>query len=208
MIRVLYILIILIIGMGFMPDPDPPQCVDGRGHVKHRYLYSLRDTALNYKFDTVYTELDTSEYLAIPVGFDSLFYRCMRCDSLTYDLSDTNRLHVRYLHLEAQNVWSDIVTAENPFKTNRIVFAGNIELLFDYEIDYYKSFNVCYSETDSYDDPTCDPLSDDKIYILKNKYYWLEIELKVYYTTRIDVYDNTDPENPILLQTINITYEE
>jgi hypothetical protein len=80
-------------------DPDPPECIKGVGHVKHRYLYSLRDTkGLVYYFDTIMQERidtnavtfkDTVERLVIPAGWDTLVYQCARCDSVIYEPSDT-----------------------------------------------------------------------------------------------------------------------
>lgn len=84
-----------------MFDPDPTQCKDGAGHVKHRYLYSLRDTTgLTYSFDTTFQDrrdendisyTDTVEWLVIPAGWDTLVWICARCDSVQYEPSDTVR---------------------------------------------------------------------------------------------------------------------
>ena len=203
-----YIVAILFLFSTSVVFAQSPQCIRGIGHDLSP-LYGLRDTTgLAYTFDTTTIEEKLYEWLIVPAGWDTLVYQCFRCDSIVYIPTDTIKMIARILPEESE--WDDIVTTVNPFKTNRIVFAGNIKkLLFDYEFDYYRSFNVCYSKTDSYDDPTCDPSSDGVIIgILENKYYWLEIELKEYNTDVISVYDNEDPGNPILLQTINITYEE
>ena len=105
-----YILIFFIsffsLGFGLF-DPDPPQCTDGLGHVRHRYLYSLRDTTgLTYSFDTTFqdrrdeldsTYRDTIEWLVIPAGWDTLVWICVRCDSVQYEPSDTFRQIARIM---------------------------------------------------------------------------------------------------------------
>jgi hypothetical protein len=105
---------------------DPPQCTTGTGHVKHRYLYSLRDTTgLAYSFDTTFesrrdeeavTYTDTIEWLVIPEGWDTLVYQCARCDSVVYEPSDTIRQIARIMQevkVEEEDLTPDAVDWTN-----------------------------------------------------------------------------------------------
>jgi len=90
-----------------MFDPDPPQCIDGLGHVKYRYSHSIPDTTgLTYSFDTTFQDrrddagvsyTDTIEWLVIPAGLDTLVYQCARCDSIVKEPSDTIRQIARIM---------------------------------------------------------------------------------------------------------------
>lgn len=108
--RYLIIFFIAFFSLAFL-DKDPPQCTDGLGHVKHKYLYSLRDTTgLVYSFDTTAEIIDTAvfsitplydtvdyEWLVIPAGWDTLVWICARCDSIQYEPSDTVRQIIRII---------------------------------------------------------------------------------------------------------------
>ena len=100
--KYLIIFFIAFFSLAFL-DTDPPQCIDGVGHLRHRYLYSLRDTTgLVYSFDTTTGVIDTGtnipmldtvdyEWLVIPAGWDTLVWQRARCDSIQYEPSDTIR---------------------------------------------------------------------------------------------------------------------
>lgn len=89
-------------------DPDPPECINGLGHVRHRYAFSIRDTTgLTYSFDTTFegrrdeseiTYTDTVEWLVIPAGWDTLVWTCARCDSIQKEPSDTIRQISRIMY--------------------------------------------------------------------------------------------------------------
>lgn len=104
--KYLLIFFIAFFSLAFM-DTDPPQCTNGLGHVRHRYLYGLRDTTgLDYSFDTTFqgrrdelgtSYIDTLEWLVIPHGWDTLVWQCARCDSIQYEPSDTVRQIARIM---------------------------------------------------------------------------------------------------------------
>jgi hypothetical protein len=92
-----------------LTDPKPT-CINGVGHLRHRYLYSVRADSseeLTYSFDTTLQgrrdELDSSfvdtiEWLVIPEGWDTLVYQCARCDSIIKEPTDTIRQISRIMY--------------------------------------------------------------------------------------------------------------